>query len=289
MENCEDCKEYQAESDGLCPICNWRDKCEDFGRQSAYLELIIEDSLPTEVKIKSIQDTYNILIRFYKCNPPERATPIGTNEEEDVSDVTARIKEIAWDSACSPIRVDIVKIYKIKPHLRDDEILRNLLNLSYKSIHERFLMVSVVNYYITSYIERSLKFTKVNKININKVDLEITGGYYSYARGDDRAHSDWASVFKGLPNYNFSEDFLYQRDDLIFANSKIGNGTSLNLIGPEDKLQSLVISILQDPSAYIHLGSFTGDLKIAYLWWKDKRNIRDFFTSEKMGRWRDRD
>jgi hypothetical protein len=117
---------------------------------------------------------------------------------------------------------------------------------------------------------------------MSKVDLEVTGGYSSYLRGDKRWNGPQTSVFSGR-SYDVTADTILRKGSISFGmhmhkhtDPWMGEYEIAHFVGPEDDLPELLQKIIGDSWPDLHLGSFSGDLEIALPWWDgDERRIRD--------------
>jgi len=144
------------------------------------------------------------------------------------------------------------------------------------------VMVSVVCYGpLVDYL-KTLGFTKAKGVDMGKVDLEVTGGYSSYLRGDKGSNGGQASVFSGR-SYDLTGDTKLRKGSISFGmhthkhtDPWMGEYEIAHFVGPEDDLRLLLQQIVGDSWPELHLGSFSGDLEIALLWWDvDDRRVRD--------------
>ena len=287
MAKCDDCGEYQATKGGLCPICQWRCICEEELAHVAAATLIASTGLnfhlwdsrnPPSNLEDFVQRVVTVVQRFHARTPPEKALPIGSNIDEDIAQITGWMKEVTGKDICSMLQDIYAAIIRTRPDLDGDDILVQLLKISCRPLPgcpRNIVMVSVLSSRgMVRYISL-LGFTRVTEIDISKVNLEVTGGYWSCLRGDKGSSSRNASVFSLSP-YHFLKDTTFQRHDLSFGMSleHFRGSEVAHFVGPEDSLLAFLLDMARDPWPNIHLGSFVGDLKIALLWWKDKQQVR---------------
>jgi len=143
------------------------------------------------------------------------------------------------------------------------------------------VMVSVVCYGpLVDYL-KTLGFTKAKGVDMSKVDLEVTGGYSSYLRGDKGSNGGQASVFSGR-SYDLTGDTKLRKGSISFGmhtqkhEQWMDDYPIAHFVGPEDDLRGLLQKIIGDSWPDLHLGSFSGDLEIALLGLDvDDRRIRD--------------
>ena len=128
MTKCRDCGEYKAISENECPICNYSYECVEIKRDVAGVSLLVEmasrgrkriisyhpESIYKKIRrfiglSNAVADCINELLDlsyihglpekleiFYITGPPEKAIPVGSNIEEDVTSITNRMKENTW-------------------------------------------------------------------------------------------------------------------------------------------------------------------------------------------------
>jgi hypothetical protein len=144
---------------------------------------------------------------------------------------------------------------------------------------ERIVMVSVLYVakdLISYLIDRGFKRLERLPSHL-RVELEITGGYFSLMRGDRGAKGSAASVFHVSPNYlSFLQvEQVVCRETTFVAigpypsqTSSISGGTNsvLYIIGPASSVRSTIENeLLRLPESVLH--ATLTDLEITLYWW----------------------
>lgn len=276
MTICSNCHEYEAVSGDRCSICKWQEECEGAQAQVAALVMGIT-TLPItvgsmkKIKNKFIPELLNKLDNFNDRTPPNAATPIGFTTQEDVTEITSRIKEVAWENLCSSAKTGVEIIGLRFPPLIKESGLAQLSSLIDKEQSESIIVSVIADWggpeNVASFMN-SLGFAQVEDIDMSHIRVEVTGGYFSYLRGDAGASSRNASVFTA-ERYQFLEDHMFKKHDFYVGMSKYKGRRVMHLVGAKDNLPKLLFEIISNPSARTHYGSFVGDLEIALRHWED--------------------
>jgi hypothetical protein len=107
------------------------------------------------------------------------------------------------------------------------------------------------------------------------VELEISGGYYAYLRGDRESRSTFASVFQSEPYTQPSgESFL--RGPLLFALSQQYDRIVAHWAGPEGLVAAFLREIAKDRE--IPIDSESLDIDIALNFWAEPPSVRYITT-----------
>jgi hypothetical protein len=270
MTICSNCNEYEAVNGTWCSICEWRGECERAQAEVSTLVLGITRLPITVGSKKKIADEFipgllNELNNFHDRRPPNVASPIGYAAKEDVTEITSRIKEVGWENLCSLAKTAIEIIGLRFPPLVKESDLAQLLFIIGDGQFESIMVSAIgdcgVSENITA-LMNSLGFIQVEDIDTNKIQLEVTVGYFSYLRGDSGASPQRASVLTA-ERYEFLKDYMFKKQDNYVGISKYKDRRVMHLVGPKNNLPGLLLAIINNPSTRIHCGSLVGDLEIA--------------------------
>lgn len=122
-------------------------------------------------------------------------------------------------------------------------------------------------------------FEKVEDVDLHRVYMEITSGYYSYLRGDKNASGSIPSIF--YPNTpGIIKESIQRRGNIcVFLSREPESGRSaLHFVGPEDALPEAMLHILK-ATDLLCLGSVLDDIKLAIEWMICLGPVRDMRKS----------
>ncbi len=211
------------------------------------------------------------LLAFRQREPPASAIPWNSEKAENVEDLTQAIKIRTWAEITDMLRGTLPRVRRLFSASENCVVLQDLC---FEPLPNRFLMVSLV--YPGRLFDRlrSLGFEETNSIGIDKVDFELTGGYYSFARGDKGTKSRYASFFSADRSATDLDEKL-ARDPIFFAIGSHPHASVAHILGPSKQLMHFLTQTLQSSWSRLHLLSFYEDLEVVVRGWIDKATLRD--------------
>lgn len=222
---CKECGEYEITQDDFCPVCHWKLLCE-YQKKKIFdackiFENIIKTKKGKKVNIQKLHEILNEANMLFDLQPPKAALLIESGIEENIAEVTHWIKQKRLIDVRKMLR-KIGNLFNIQEYeYYRNEILRKLLFLSHNTFpgeQNAVVMVSLLSHpQLTDYLIK-LGFEETKEINLDSIELEITGGYFSYMRGDDMAGGSRASVFN-KKHYSFTNAKIFRYKDIFFVNN----------------------------------------------------------------------
>lgn len=194
----------------------------------------------------------------------------------DIETILDRHHEDAWNEQCEAF----CHSYTDLQRYLDREVLTALDKEFKDVIPGTHVMISVLAGPHMIHELSEFGFQETNKTTLGRATREITGGYYSYVRGDRDSSPRFASNF--LPaTYEVWGNPTYKSGPIrfgisVFTDPNLGDERDVaHWLGPEDILNQQLRKFIAIPDVQIHCGSVAGDLETALFFWEDKNLVRN--------------
>lgn len=285
---CRRCNEYTSVASGLCPLCKWRATSEEIWRGIAYSSLVgglsrkprhfLGKPRPLMEPRARVELMREAATRFYALPVPQHAVPRGFANAEFIGDVAEDIKRTQWRDVASHLWGLFVEIGNSHPRLLDEGALDPLLSVAHDVMLSVVADHSGLPAYLTGHGFVQVSQPRPSVETLPMMEIEITGGYYSYMRGDKKASGSRPTIFpfiidlSGLQRRSVTSPERFG-GTVTFATSRAESRDVAHIFGPGNAIRAFLETLNADRSAPVRIGSIAGDLAMTLSWWTERSSV----------------